>query len=185
MIPLETERLVIRNFETSDWGYLHEMIIQYEASEYAAYDQSWPTSPEEIKGVVEWFSSGDNFLAVCLKDRGQFIGFVALNPEQSDENPAYNLGYIFNYNFHGKGYAAEACRAVLSRAFGRLSAERVVSGTAAVNQASCRLLERLGFRKISQSVGSFRTAANGEPVEFLGYQFALTKDEWGRVDKSG
>lgn len=82
MTLLETERLIIRNFGTGDSEALHEMICQYESSELAAYDQQWPTSPEEIKGVTEWFAAGDSYLAVCLKDTGRFIGFVALNPEQ-------------------------------------------------------------------------------------------------------
>ena len=58
MIPIETERLVVRNFTVDDWEALHEMIVQYEASEYAAYDQQWPTSAEEVKGIAEWFARG-------------------------------------------------------------------------------------------------------------------------------
>jgi RimJ/RimL family protein N-acetyltransferase len=95
MIMLETNRLIIRNFKSEDWEALHEMILQYEASEFAAYDQQWPTSPGEIKGVTDWFASGDNFLAVCLKDSGCFIGFVSLNPEGREDSREYNLGYIF------------------------------------------------------------------------------------------
>jgi hypothetical protein len=84
MTVLETERLIIRNFGTGDSEALHEMICQYESSELAAYDQQRPTSPEEIKGVTEWFAAGDSYFAVCLKDTGRFIGFVALNPEQKE-----------------------------------------------------------------------------------------------------
>ena len=178
MTTLETERLVIRNFTISDWGALHEMIIQYESSEYAAYDQPWPTSPEEIKGVTEWFASGDNFLAVCLKDTGRFIGFVSLNPEQKEGCREFNIGYIFNSDYHGKGYATEACRAVIGHTFDRLQADRVVTGTAAVNRASCRLLERLGFKKTAESTGSFRNTQEGKPIEFLGYTYAISRDEW-------
>jgi RimJ/RimL family protein N-acetyltransferase len=154
------------------------MIVQYERSDYAAYDQPWPTSLEEIKGVTEWFAGGDNFLAVCLKDTNQFIGFVALNPEQTVDDRVYAIGYVFNSNFHGKGYATEACNAVLGYAFGKLQAKKVVTGTAAVNRASCRLLERLGFQKTSESTASFRATPDGKPIEFLGYTYAMKKDEW-------
>jgi len=150
MIPIETERLVVRNFEVNDWEALHEMIVQYEASEYAAYDQQWPTSAEEVKGITEWFASGDNFLAICLKDTSQFIGFVALNPEEGEGSREYNMGYVFNSNYHGHGYATEACKAILNRAFRQLQALRVITGTAAVNRNSCRLLERLGFQKLAR-----------------------------------
>jgi [ribosomal protein S5]-alanine N-acetyltransferase len=178
MKPLETERLVVRNFKASDWEALYEMIVQYEASEYAKYDQQWPTTPEEIKGVAGWFAGGDNFLAVCLKDNRRFIGFVAFNPEEGDNGPQFNLGYVFNADYHSKGYASEACRAVLNHTFGKLGAQKVVSGTAAANQPSCRLLERLGFRKTGEDTGSFQTDADGKPVEFLGYRYAMTRDQW-------
>ena len=175
MIPIETDRLVIRNFDVNDCEALHKVIVQYQASEYAAYDEQWPTSMEEIKGVTEWFASGDHFLAVCLGDTNQFIGFVALNPEPGNE---YNLGYVFDSDYHGHGYATEACQALLNRAFGQLNALKVISGNAAVNQNSCRLLERLGFRKTGERISSFKTAEDGKPIEFLGYTYAISKEQW-------
>ena len=183
MITLETKRLVIRNFKASDWEALHEMIMQYQASELAAYDQQWPTGPEDIKGVAVWFASGDNFLAVTLKDTGRFIGFVSLNPEQKEGVKEFNLGYIFNFHYHGKGYASEACRAALEHAFGPLQADGVITGTAAVNTASCRLLERLGFKKTAEAMGSFTKDPDGKPIEFLGYTYYLSKKAWDTVKR--
>ncbi len=150
------------------------MISQYESSELAAYDQRWPTSPEEIKKTTEWFASGDSYLAVCLKDTGRLVGFVALNQVQKEDHREFNLGYIFNFDYHGKGYATEGCRAVLSHAFDRLQAHRVVTGTAALNSASCRLLERLGFKKTFESTQSFRNTPDGQPISFVGYNFELS-----------
>jgi ribosomal-protein-alanine N-acetyltransferase len=178
MTMLETERLIIRNFQASDWQALHKLIVQYQASEFAPYDHQWPTALEEIKKITEWFAGGDSFLAVCLKDTGQLIGFVSLNPEQGDDQRQFNTGYVFNPDSHGQGYAAEACEAILRRAFDQLQAYRVVSGTAAVNQASCRLLERLGFKKVGEETVSFKTAEDGNPIKFLGYRYAISKDEW-------
>jgi RimJ/RimL family protein N-acetyltransferase len=178
MVTLETQRLVIRNFKIGDCEALHEMIVQYEASEFAAYDQQWPTSEQEIKGITEWFTSGDYFLAVCLKDTSEFIGFVALNPEEGEESREYNIGYVFNSRYHGQGYATEACKAILNRAFGPLQAARVITGTAALNQNSCQLLERLGFQKIGERISSFKNTEDGTPIEFLGYEYALSKEDW-------
>ena len=178
MTMLETERLIIRNFQTSDWHALHELIVQYQASELAPYDHQWPTSKEDIRKVTEWFAAGDSFLAVCLKDTSQLIGFVSLNAEEGDDQRQFNTGYVFNHDFRGHGYATEACRAVLHRAFGPLQAYRVVSGTAAINRASCRLLERLGFKKIGEETAAFRVAENGTPIEFLGYRYAILREEW-------
>jgi [ribosomal protein S5]-alanine N-acetyltransferase len=182
MKSIETERLVIRNFEIDDWQDLQELVLQREASEYAPYDQTWPTSDEEIKGVAEWFAGGDSFLAACLKSGDKLIGFIALNEDENEACKAYGLGYGFNFDYHGKGYATEACRAVLDYAFSELGAELMNSGTTAKNEPSVRLLKRLGFKKVGEHTGSFRTDDQGEPIEFLGYTFELSRDAWAALE---
>ena len=178
MTFIETERLLIRNFRSSDADALAEIITRYTASEMAAYDQPWPTSPEEIKQVTAWFANGESYLAVCLNATDRLIGFVALNPEGRAEQRAFNLGYVFHVDYHGKGYAGEACRAVLAHAFEHYQADRIVTGTAAVNQASCRLLERLGFQKIAESTTALQNTPDGQPIGFLGYMFELRGDTY-------
>lgn len=178
MTTLETERLAIRNFETADWRALHEMIVWYASSEFAAYDHQWPTSPEEIRRITERFAGGDRYMAVCLKDTGRFVGFVSLNPEQKEDCRGFNIGYVFRLGCHGKGYATEACRAAIDYAFDALQAQRVVTGTATANRPSCRLLGRLGFRRMAESTCSFRKTQDGKPVEFLGYTYAISRGEW-------
>lgn len=179
IIAMKTERLLVRNFKLNDWTALLEMIVQYESSEYAKYDWQWPTSPEEIKGVTECFACRDSYLAVCLKDTGRFIGFVSLNQEQGEGRQEFNIGYIFNSDYHGQGYATEACQAVLRYAFDRLQAQRVITGTAAANRASCRLLERLGFQLTASGTSSLRNTPDGTPIEFLGCTYSISRDEWG------
>jgi RimJ/RimL family protein N-acetyltransferase len=117
MDAIETDRLTIRNFVEDDWVDLHKMIVQYQASECAAYDHKWPTSVEEIQGITDWFSQRDSHLVVCLRPAGTFVGLLVLNPEEGDEQPVFNLDYIFNFDYHGRGYATEGCRAILDRAF--------------------------------------------------------------------
>jgi len=161
MTLLETERLTIRNFRITDWEALHETILQYVASGLAAYEPNqWPTTPEGIKKAAEWFASGDEYFAVCLKDVNRYIGFVCLNKQPKEGE--FNIGYVFNFNYHGKGYATEACKALLNHAFNQLQAKKVVTGTPTANTASVRLLERLGFKTIPGSPGSYE----------------LSRDEW-------
>jgi len=155
MDPIQTERLTLRNFTKDDWSDLREMILQYAASPYAKYGHPWPTSEEELKGVTEWFASGHTYLAVCLRPEGTFIGFVSLNPRDDCPGATLNLGYIFNSDYHGKGYATEACQAALHRAFTELGADRILTGTARENEPSCRLLARLGLRPTVEPEGMY------------------------------
>jgi [ribosomal protein S5]-alanine N-acetyltransferase len=180
MTRLETERLILRNFEADDWPALQEMTLQFESSAYAAYDYAWPTSAEEIRNVAEWFARGERFLAVCLKPAGRLIGSISLTPTEEPGCVTFDLGYRFNLDHHGKGYATEGCRAVIDHAFRQLGADRVASGTAAANQPSCRLLQRLGMTKRGEGTASFRKTPEGKPIEFVDYSFAITREEWLR-----
>lgn len=163
MICLETERLIIRNFTIDDWQDVQRMAIDYSASDYARYDHPWPTDDEGIRSATEWFASGDSYLAVCLKATGEYIGLLALHPRDEADPGEYNLGYILLSDHQGRGYATEACRAALSHAFAKLGAERIATGTAEANLASCRLLEKLGLRR---------------PNERSEGLWTLTRDEW-------
>lgn len=179
---IETERLLIRNFIAEDAEALRDIVVRKEASEYAAFDHPWPTSLGAVRGIVEWFSKEDAYLAVCLKEDGTLIGFISLDPGDDERAREYDLGCFFHPDYHGRGYATEGCRAVLGHAFSRLRARRVTSGTAAANEPSYRLLQRLGFRQVGESETSFRDTEDGQPINFRGLAFALTREEWKALD---
>jgi len=181
MLTIETSRLIIRNFRSSDAKDLRQMILKYSSSPYGIYDHKWPTSEQEIQGVTDWFAAGDQFFAICLKETGQFIGLISLSRSDNTERCEYDLGYIFDANYHRTGYATEGCRALIDHAFAEWKAQRVITGTAAINEPSCRLLARLGFKKISESTGHLQVAPNGTPYDFLGFTFELTREEWTKI----
>ncbi len=175
---IETDRLLIRNFRSEDAEALREVIVEKEASEYAVYDHEWPTSLGAIRGIVEWFAKEDEFLAVCLKESGDLIGFLALDPADDEQAHEFNLGYCLHPAHQGKGYATEGGRALLAHAFTHLRARRVISGAAVANTPSVRLLERLGFRVVGESEAAFRETPEGQPITFPGLTFALSREEW-------
>jgi RimJ/RimL family protein N-acetyltransferase len=178
LITIDAERLLLRNFHSDDAESLREMIVQKESSEYAIYDYEWPTFEDKIKGIVNWFASEDHYIAVCLKETGKLIGYICLNPAQVTDSRVFDLGYCFNSDYHGQGYATEACKAVIEYAFSNLEAESLTCGTAAKNTPSCRLIDRLGFKKVGEETISFRKTPDGKPIEFTGYWFTLSKDSW-------
>ncbi len=126
-----------------------------------------PTSSEETRKVAECLASADAYLAVCLKGKGLFAGFVRLNEEHRDDSRQYHLGSVFDADYHRKGYATEACRAVIQRAFEELRADRVVIETAIVDVPSRGPLEKLGFSCVKRFAGSFRNGDDGKSLEFV------------------
>jgi RimJ/RimL family protein N-acetyltransferase len=162
---LETDRLVIRNFTPDDWQELQEMVIAYQATDAARFEDPWPTSAEKVKEIAGWFAGGDDYLAVCLKDVGTLIGLVAINRRQEGEQQIHNLGYVFHPGYAGRGYATESCRAAMGHLFDQLAAEGILTGTHPDNVASVALLKRLGLHEIG------------------GGEWALSREEWLALDR--
>jgi RimJ/RimL family protein N-acetyltransferase len=175
MKEIKTKRLTIRNFTPDDANDLQEIIISKEASKYAIYDHEFPTSLEEVIKINHRFSLGNKFLAVYEPTDQKVIGFVCLNGESKD---ILDLGFCFNSKYEGKGYATEASTAVIDYAFNTLHVERLESGTANLNNPARRLLDRLNFSKQNEEILSFRRTPVGKPIEFVGSNYLLEKDEW-------
>jgi RimJ/RimL family protein N-acetyltransferase len=170
MISLKTERLVIRNFEPDDWQALQKVVVAYQASDSAQYEDPWPTSDEKVKGIASWFAGGDDYLAVWLKEGGTLLGLVAINRRTDQEAPIYNLGYVFHPGYGGQGYATESCRAAMAYLFDELEIEGILTGTHPDNKPSVALLKRLGLREIGDGEWSLsRTEWIGLERERKGY----------------
>ena len=92
------------------------------------------------------------FWTVTLRDSGQPIGKCGLSPIDSPAAPAevrgsVQIGWTLAEPFWGNGYAGEAARAVLVHGFGALDLPVIWSQTSDSNDASTRMMARLGFAR--------------------------------------
>jgi RimJ/RimL family protein N-acetyltransferase len=86
----------------------------------------------------------DLFLVATLRESDQVIGGCGLGIAK--ENPtAASLGFLFNRECWGKGYATECATAMLRFGFERLRLHRVSASCDVLNVSSCRVLEKLGM----------------------------------------
>lgn len=79
---------------------------------------------------------------------GEIFGCCGLRPDAD----ALELGVHLRFEHWGRGYASEAARAAIAHAFGALAIRQLVAGHHPENRASRRLLERLGFRYLSDDL---------------------------------
>jgi [ribosomal protein S5]-alanine N-acetyltransferase len=174
---IQTERLILTNFKTTDLPAFVDLINDYQKFEYSKYDHKWPAATEELSNVLKWFSSKDDFLSVKLIGDEKVIGFVSLVKDTVENSKVYNLGYIFNSEYHGCGYAFEACDGYLNFAIRELKAEQFKTGTAKENTKSCKLLAKLGFQIIKEEKRHFQETEKGDPIEFVGVEYIKYLDE--------
>ncbi len=82
---------------------------------------------------------------------GDFVGVCGLHPHGNGERGTeYDLGFHLLPEWWGRGYAAEAARAVIGYAFGALGARSLFAGHNPRNVASRRRLLSLGFERVGE-----------------------------------
>ena len=171
---METERLIIRRFRPEDWEDLHEYLSQEEVVKFEPYG----VFTEEASQQESIDRSGnDDFWAVCLKDTNKLIGNIYFAKQDFD---TWELGYVFNLRYQGKGYGTEASRTLVSDAFMNKKAHRVIARCNVLNTASWKLLERLGMRReghLLQNVW-FKKDGNGQPIWADSFEYGILKGEW-------
>ena len=87
---------------------------------------------------------GVQYWPVFLLDDGAHVGCCGLRPY--DEEGVLELGFHLRPAYWRQGYGSEAARAVIDYAFDVLGVRALVAGHHPQNEASRRLLARLGFR---------------------------------------
>lgn len=182
MIRIETERLILRNYSESDTSDVFEYMSHEEVARYEDFD---PMSMEEVSKWVLDNSKKDSRLVAELKESGKVIGSVGYFFDgEDDEDEAklknYRLDYDFNPLYGKKGYATEAARGVVAHVFNDLGGRRLGADCDVRNESSCKLLERLGFRREGHLVEgtAYKGDENDEPIIISIYLYAMLKREF-------
>lgn len=136
----ETERLILRRYKKEDVQDLYEYLSDKEVVTYEPYK---PLTFDETKENLEWRISTDEMIAVELKDSHKMIGNVYMGKRDCE---ALEMGYVFNRNYWGYGYAAESCKALIEQAFYN-GIHRIYAECDPNNKSSWKLLEALGFQR--------------------------------------
>ncbi|BFH61020.1 GNAT family N-acetyltransferase [Paenibacillus azoreducens] len=144
---IETERLVIREYREEDWESVHIYASNPEVTKYTLWG---PNSVQETKEHVQTMLKSQqqkprltHEFAVTLKAGGIMIGGVGLHVEKTNGE----IGYCFNPDYWGQGYAVESSKAMLELGFTQLGLHRIYATCRPQNAASERVMLKLGMRK--------------------------------------
>lgn len=114
--------------------------------------------------------------AACFQDGGALIGHRFAMPE----GDTYSIGWHFNSQFEGKGFAMEAAKGMLDYLFIKKNARRIYCYVEDDNTRSQKLCERLAMRRegLFLEFVSFVDHADGTPHYENTMQYAILKKEW-------
>jgi [ribosomal protein S5]-alanine N-acetyltransferase len=150
-VRLETERLVLRPLTEDDGDALHAAFSDAETLRY--WHQPVTTSVEESRARTKQEAAGGAAVfAICQKGSDVAIGLVGfVSRAQTTHQTAF--GYLLLKEHWGKGYVAEAARAVLDYGFSELGIVAAELWIYDGNAQSRRVAEKLGATYRGANVG--------------------------------
>lgn len=150
MSELRTSRLVLRQWRDDDLEPFADLNADPEVMRYfpAPLDRG-QSDAFAARARAAIAADGFGLWAVEVVEEAAFVGFVGLAVPrfEADFTPAVEVGWRLARAAWGKGYASEAGHAALAFGFQELALEEIVSFTAAVNERSRRVMERIGMRR--------------------------------------
>lgn len=172
---LETERLVLREWEPEDAGFVLDLYSRWEVQRFIGnHPQVMRDLAEAEERIHTWRNihqqpmahPGHGIWAVQLKGPAQLkgtgqqaplVGTLLLKsiPASGESLPLRpsgdtEIGWHFHPSHWGNGYATEAAAAVLAHALGS-GLDKVVAVTAPANTASQKVCLRIGMAHLGQT----------------------------------
>lgn len=175
MATLETPRLILRRWREEDVAPMAAVNADPEVMRWIR-DGSVRDEQQTRGGIQawesEWDAQGFGLFAVEIRSTGELAGFTGLSvpgflPEVL---PAVEVGWRLGRSHWGQGLATEAAAAAVRFAFEERGLERIVSITQVGNDASERIMTKLGMQLTRETV----SPVGGRRVRV----FALSSDQY-------
>ena len=165
MIEIETERLTLKKLGISDKDRLIYLIGDSRVSETLS-NVPYPYTDEDAEYWLNSVNTSEFKLNIFRNS--VLIGGIGLTPEDDDY---CELGYWLGFEYWGKGYATEACNALLNYAKTNTSYKHFKANVYKGNTASSKVLEKVGFRQIGE--GKVFSLSKQENIPCLNYEYCL------------
>ena len=129
-------------------------VYSFEKENREYFEQNLPPRPDNYfdsegfkKITAELLAEQDNhnaYMHIIRDSQGVMVGRINLSVLGNDRKTA-ELGYRIGENVTNLGYASEAVKLVLEKAFTTYGLHKIIAGTATDNLASQRVLLKNGF----------------------------------------
>ncbi|HIE58067.1 MAG TPA: N-acetyltransferase [Anaerolineales bacterium] len=149
-ITLPTDRLLLREYNEADFDSVHAYARDPETVRFMTWG---PNTPEQTRAFIREVIAQQQVeprvnyhLVVTLRESGQIIGGCGIHIRQPEHRSA-EIGYCFNRDFWGQGYATETMAGLLRFGFERLKMHRIYARCSPLNIGSERVMQKNGLRK--------------------------------------
>ncbi len=144
---LETDRLVLDTWQTSDWTQLRPIANDVEVMRYIAGGVPW--TDDQVRAFVDRQVKLYAARQYCRwrlleKPALEMIGFCGVGVWRDGLDP--EIGWWLARRCWGRGLATEAARVALHDALERVRLNRIVSIAMPANTASLKIMRKLGLK---------------------------------------
>ena len=147
-LPIETERLLLREFEAGDVDAMADVYGDEEVMRHVCIGvldrERTAVLLEDYRRAQE--KHGFSTWAVVEKESGAVVGDAGFGLYAPTGEP--ELGFTLAAAVWGRGYALEAARACIAAAFAHLPHRRLVAKVEPENERSLKVAERLGMQTV-------------------------------------
>ena len=153
-LRIETPRLLLTELTESMTAEIQRQSLDVATRRFLP-DEVFETYEEALATVqelTEAYGSPDGpYVYAVLCQGGALAGYVEL----CRIDDGWEIGYHMGEEHRGRGYAAESIAAFLPVMMDKLALDRVWGVVAEENAASCRVLEKCGFRLVERGEGMY------------------------------
>ncbi|MEO1227043.1 MAG: GNAT family protein [Pseudomonadota bacterium] len=151
-VRLETNRLYIRHARPKDWK-AWAALRRANREFLTPWEPTWPADAFSRRTFVrrlrrqlaDWKADRGYSLLVFSRADDQLVGGVTLSAVRRGVAQMASMGYWVGEAFTRRGYMSEAAKSVLGFGFRQLGLHRIEAACLPNNEASRRLLLRVGF----------------------------------------
>lgn len=144
---LETERLVMREMRVGDCFDMFDYAKRRDVTQYLTWSPHCDVEYTKayLQNLKNHYKMGMFYdWALVLKNENKMVGTCGFTRFNLASNSA-EIGYVINPDFRGNGIAVEAAKKVISFGFENLGLNRIEARYMMGNNASRRVMEKLGM----------------------------------------
>ena len=147
MPVLTTERLTLRRMMVGDCYDMYEYASKPEVTKFLTWSphSDIEYTKEYLQYIANHYRLGDFYdWAVILREEDKMIGTCGFTRFHTQHDSA-EIGYVINPAYCGRGIATEAVMAVMAFGFDNLGLHRIEAKYIRGNDASRRVMEKVGM----------------------------------------
>lgn len=176
---IETERLILRSTEENDLKQLWKILLDSEINKYyltCKIHDNWEDEKKWQYKKLERANNPETFCwTITLKETNEVIGQITVQESDNEDKSIRDIGWFISKQNQRKGYAYEAAYEVLNYMFNEVEIKKITTSVAIVNEASWKLMEKLGFKRLKTTHKNKYTFVD-ELVD--SYEYELNKKDF-------